>query len=183
MGAGGAGEGQAAGVEGHGEKRGLVHVNQVAGPVRAACIGDIAGVKAPALDGLPFAGRERNDINVRVVVACAYLGGRRKQGRLTPRENLRPAVGSFAGRQLRHRYRHPAGGRNARERAGEVQRRDDVAIVAPASAKAKGRVAQRDRRAAFHRDLLQLAIGKEPDPIACRRKERPVGVLGAGQRH
>ena len=95
------------------------------------------------------------------------------------RRNLRlsgrPAVGHFAGVELRHRYRRSAGGRDPRENAGEVQCRDDVGIVAPASAIAQG-------RAAFHRNLFELALDEEPDPIARRRKERGLGVLGPGER-
>jgi serine/threonine protein kinase len=44
------------------------------------------------------------------------------------------------------------------------------------------RVAQRDCGAALHRNLLELAIGEEPDPFAHRRKEGGFSALRARQR-
>ena len=39
------------------------------------------------------------------------------------------------------------------------------------------------RRITFHGDFLQLAAGKEPDPLAVWREEGILGAFGTGQRH
>ena len=63
-----------------------------------------------------------------------------------------------------------------------ARREDDRVVVGPGAAAARRGVAQRDRRAAGDRDLLQLAAGEERDPLAVRREERAGGALGAGER-
>src|SRR5580698_7206103 len=135
---------------------------------------------APLRNGLPLAGLERDHINVRAVVVACHRGPS-EQDRLAAWQNLRPAVGSFAGVKPGHRHRRPAGGRDSRKSAALLQCRDDIAIVAPACTPSAVRVAQRDRRAAFHRNLLELAFREEPDPITGGRKEREPGVVRAQQ--
>jgi len=149
---------------------------------RSGCPREKAGKKASFVQRLPVAGLEGDDLNTRVVVAVRYSGGRAKQDRTAPRENLRPTVRHFARVQLGHRDGCPAGRGDPRQDSNVIQGRDDIAVVPPASAKTEPRVAQRDRRAAFHRDLLQLAFGEESDPVARRRKERRVRILGPGER-
>ena len=58
----------------------------------------------------------------------------------------------------------------------------DCAVVAPASAAVIGSIAERDRRAALHGNLLQLAVSEEADPLAIGRKEGIAGILRAGKR-
>jgi hypothetical protein len=60
-----AGQRQPAGIEGHGEQRALVQVDQVPAPARRS---QVAGEEAPALHCLSLTGLERDNVDVRVVV-------------------------------------------------------------------------------------------------------------------
>src|SRR5437588_5818489 len=117
--------------------------------------------------------------------------GSRKQDCLSARQDLRPAI-DFAlfMLKLEQGWRAAVGG-NARESEDDVQGSDDVAVLTPASRRVKhgctpGRVriafTQSDGSAALERYLLELAFGKESDPLSIRRKEGRSAISGARQR-
>ena len=99
---------------------------------------------------------------------------RGKYDRLASGEDLRPAVGHFARVQFRERHAPPAGRRHPPESssAGTVDRRDDIAVIAPAGAVRIGCVAQWDGGTTFHGNFLKLAVGEKADPFSVRREER-----------
>src|SRR5258707_612312 len=91
---------------------------------------------------------------------------------------------AFLGAELR-RHRGPAAGGGDPRKAGRsgIERCDDIAVVTPTRASRwAGPVAQCHGGAALDRDLLQLAVCEESDPLAIRRKERHIGTLGTGER-
>jgi len=74
----GASQGQLTGMEGYGESRGLVQVDQMAGAARTCGIGQIAGEEAAAVQRGPLAGSQRDRLDGRIVVTDADLGIRER---------------------------------------------------------------------------------------------------------
>src|ERR1700730_18831689 len=63
-----------------------------------------------------------------------------------------------------------------------IGRKHNDAVSAPRTAKALRCVAERGRQAARDFDLLELALGEEPDGAAIRRPERKSRALRARKR-
>ncbi len=100
---------------------------------------------------------------------------RQIQQRLTAGKNLRPAMrvgraaGSSLGGQLRDRLRLAAVFRNAHDRMTGPGRVVDISVFGPvAAATGIGRIGQDDRLSAVDRDLFQLAVAEEGDPLLVR---------------
>ena len=81
--------------------------------------------------------------------------------------------------------RGAAGRRHAQQTGPRrpVRREHDRVVRGPRAAAQFRRVGQRLGRASRHRNLLQFAAGKKPDPLSIRGKERRMRVVGSSQRH
>jgi hypothetical protein len=101
----------------------------------------------------------------------------------TAGQRLRPPLRNRTVVQPAERRRCSAGRRHAPEVCVDgVRRREDDGVVAgPGPAAARWGVTQRNRSAAGHGNLLQLATGKKPDPLTVRGEERARRALGAGE--
>src|SRR6476660_1300645 len=79
-------------------------------------------------------------------------------------------------------YRNTSGRRNALDRTAEsaTGREHDHVVRAPRRAAPESRLTQSLRRTAADRDLLEFALGEEPDVAAVRRPERVLGIVSAG---
>src|SRR5579864_7497636 len=62
--------------------------------------------------------------------------------------------------------------------AGELPRKDDGAVCAPACPAVTANISERDCGSAPDRYFLQFPVSKEADPLAIRRKERCEGRSG-----
>src|SRR5579864_4035412 len=142
----------------------------------------IAPEETAAINRLALPAAQGNDIDIRIIIASPG-GVRGEKDRLCSRQDLRPAMSRFPFRfiQLGERFRNPAGGRNSRQTTCRSEGGNNISIVTPACARTGGAVAQREGRAALHRNLLELPVGIESDPLAVWRKERKPGILGAGE--
>src|SRR5215472_3573966 len=137
-----AGYGQTIRIERSRKKRAAVQVDQVS---RAPGHGNIVCRKAALLNRFSFAGLERNDIDVGVVIVSSGCGVRCKKDSMASWQNLRPAVSRIARIEAGNRDRLLTGGRaDARKRSGCAERNNNVAIVRPACTSAVRRVANSD---------------------------------------
>ena len=73
---------------------------------------------------------------------------------------------------LRDLLRRPPRGRDAPETRARVRREDDRVVFQPRRASQGSRLAKGDGSAPRRRDLPQLSLGEETDPLPVRRKER-----------
>ena len=76
----------------------------------------------------------------------------------------------------------PADGHARQAHAGASRREEDRPVLAPGPAPVVRRIAERDGGAARDRDLLELAVGEEAEPLPVGREERVAGAFGPRQR-
>ena len=126
---------------------------------------------ASSLERFLAAISQRHDFDAGLIEPADNPGMSSEQHRLPSGEDLRPAMGAFSLGQFRHRRGRTSGRGNPRQGAGAGQLRDEVAVLTPTAAAGVRGVAQGDRRAAFDRNLLQLSLREECDPLPVRRQE------------
>src|SRR5206468_2471847 len=154
------------------EQRTLANENQVAA-------GQVPAEVASTDNGLYLTGLEGQNVDVGVVEVGDDTVRSEEDG-LASRQNLRPPVrpgASVAG--FGQRLGRPSGFGNARQARSVIECCDDVSVFTPTATAARGSAAQRERCAALHRNLLQLATSEISDPLAIGGKERVDGAFGS----
>src|SRR5262249_50269456 len=126
---------------------------------------------------LSLAGLQRQNFDARLLPVRLRVV-RREQDGLSPRQDLRPAVGEFAVFEFGERLRRSAVLGNARKSRAVAKRRDNEAILAPGPTVKSAAITQRHRWPPVDRDLFQFAAGAECDPFAIGRKEGVISPFG-----
>ena len=164
------------GIERGCEQRSAVAVHDVAGR-------QIPGVRAAGDERLRTVSSAWGEEDPALVERRDGIRTHREQDGV--RQHLRPQVAAFVARRIGFQDDlgvAPVRG-DAREPEREPRNERDGAVGAPPGAGGeRTRVADHRGRPAVDRDLLQLAVGREPDPPAIRGEERIQAALGTGQR-
>ena len=107
----------------------------------------------------------------------------RKYNGLSAWKNLRPALGDFSGFPIEggQRFRGTPRRRNPEQSGTDGRHEYDIPVFCPASTVARGGIAERDCRASLNRNFFQLAVSKEAEPFAIRRKEMITGTFSSVQ--
>src|SRR2546425_13146494 len=84
--------------------------------------------------------------------------------------------------EMAHHFRWASIGGNPPDGARSPGSKEDAAVRGPGSTPRVRRLAQHIHRRRGKRDLLEVAVGEEPQPPAIRRKERAVAAFGADER-
>src|SRR5262249_11626338 len=151
-------------------QRPMAHVDQVS--TRRAAGWDVPA-EVPALDqNLRFGIVERNGLDRAIVPICAE-DSIAENHRLRAWQHLGHALPDASG--MRKQWSWIAAVlRHDGELTRVLQRRNDHSIFAPAGAAEIRSVTQCDCLAAGNRNLFQLALGAEANPVSVGRKERVV---------